>query len=366
MNNQKFKEEFKLLLEKTIFPSDKKDEERSRDWNNIISYTMANVPSKLYRFRAYNDYSVDSLKNNTISLVRPDMFYDMYDSLIYVDTTKIESLIKNALSPASLLKFIEYCHEKKEVPPLFTSIFNDEICQSVLENILSMSTDNIVDGVKAISTWDITPIKEFVKRSVVLTEKLIKENPMTKIACFTEDVCSKIMWDRYADGYKGFAVEYDFSEYVFSLCAKCDKRDCLDRVHPYLFPIIYSDCRYDATEIVHYYSTLDMSQQTKSQNNIPFPDTLFWIKAFLYKDKETYAYEKEWRFMCCCENRVQENHIELTVKKPTAIYYGTYLPLEQKKKLSLIARSKGIKEYEMYVNNNTASYSLNYREIEND
>ncbi len=113
MNNQKFKEEFKLLLEKTIFPSDIKDEERSRDWNNIISYTMANVPSKLYRFRAYNDYSVDSLKNNTISLVRPDMFYDMYDSLIYVDTTKIESLIKNALSPASLLKFIEYCHEKK-------------------------------------------------------------------------------------------------------------------------------------------------------------------------------------------------------------------------------------------------------------
>lgn len=62
MNNQKFKEEFKLLLEKTIFPSDIKDEERSRDWNNIISYTMANVPSKLYRFRAYNDYSVDSLK----------------------------------------------------------------------------------------------------------------------------------------------------------------------------------------------------------------------------------------------------------------------------------------------------------------
>ena len=55
MNNQKFKEEFKLLLEKTIFPSDIKDEERSRDWNNIISYTMANVPSKLYRFRAYND-----------------------------------------------------------------------------------------------------------------------------------------------------------------------------------------------------------------------------------------------------------------------------------------------------------------------
>ena len=45
MNNQKFKEEFKLLLEKTIFPSDIKDEERSKDWNNIISYIIANVPS---------------------------------------------------------------------------------------------------------------------------------------------------------------------------------------------------------------------------------------------------------------------------------------------------------------------------------
>ena len=40
MNNRKFKEEFKLLLEKTIFPSDIKDEERSRDWNNIISYII--------------------------------------------------------------------------------------------------------------------------------------------------------------------------------------------------------------------------------------------------------------------------------------------------------------------------------------
>lgn len=70
--------------------------------------------------------------------------------------------------------------------------------------------------------------------------------------------------------------------------------------------------------------------------------------------------------MCTCQGRMQEKFLELTGKKPTAIYYGTYLPANEKEKLRSIAKDKNIKEYEMYVDNNTASYSLNYREIKFD
>lgn len=255
---------------------------------------------------------------------------------------------------------------KKEVPPLFAGIFNDAICQALLKYVLSLSNKDAERVSKSIISQHITTIIDFIGNNIALTEKLIKNNPLTKIACFTEDICSKAMWDRYADGYKGFAIEYDFSNYVFSICGQCDKKICPDRVHPYLFPIIYSDFRYDATEIVYYHSTLDMSSRTKSQNKIPFPDSLFWIKAFLYKDKTTYSYEKEWRFMCTCQGRMQEKFLELTGKKPTAIYYGTYLPANEREKLRSIAKDKNIKEYEMYVDNNTASYSLNYREIKFD
>lgn len=112
-NNSQFKEEFKLLLEKTIFPEDINEEERSRKWSKIINYIIPHIPKKLYRFRAYNENNVNSLKDETISLIRPDLFPDIYDSLIYVDTKKIDSLIKEALDPNSISAFINHCREKK-------------------------------------------------------------------------------------------------------------------------------------------------------------------------------------------------------------------------------------------------------------
>lgn len=49
----------------------------------------------------------------------------------------------------------------------------------------------------------------------------IRSDNTTQIACFTENIRSKFMWDMYADGYKGYALEYDFSgiPLMFSLLA---------------------------------------------------------------------------------------------------------------------------------------------------
>lgn len=58
-----------------------------------------------------------------------------------------------------------------------------------------------------------------------------------KIACFTEGVQSKYMWDRYADGYKGFALEYDFRNCIFRYGAL--------GMNVNLFPVIYTDVKPD-------------------------------------------------------------------------------------------------------------------------
>jgi hypothetical protein len=60
-----------------------------------------------------------------------------------------------------------------------------------------------------------------------------------KIACFTESVQSKYMWDRYADGYKGFALEYDLRKCIF-------KYNSLG-MDVNLFPVIYTELRPDVT-----------------------------------------------------------------------------------------------------------------------
>lgn len=32
------------------------------------------------------------------------------------------------------------------------------------------------------------------------------------------------MWDQYADGYKGYALEYDFTNYLLQGCLACPKQ----------------------------------------------------------------------------------------------------------------------------------------------
>lgn len=358
-----FRKEFRLLLEKTIFPGNMDEGIRTQQWKEVVSYVISHIPQKLFRFRAFNEDSVSSFEKETITLVRPDMFADEYDSLVYVDTNGIDDYIKAVLHPDSLKNFADFCRKEKQVPSLFSCIFNEEYCQSVLENILSISETELGERIKNIQLWDVTPVQDFIKQNSALAVKVVKENPMTKIACFTEDIYAKIMWDRYADGYKGFALEYDFSNYVYSRCGQCPEKDCPNRVVPNFFPVIYSDTRYDATAIAQYYSTLNLSIRTKSENRLPFPDTLFWIKAFLYKDRETYAYEKEWRFMCCCEGQKDKDYIELEKFKLKAIYYGIRMAPEHKKILRELAKAKQIREYEMYVDNQSSSYLLNYKEI---
>ena len=47
------------------------------------------------------------------------------------------------------------------------------------------------------------------------------------------------MWDRYADGYKGFALEYDFR--------KCIYKYTNINLNVNLFPVIYNDILHDFT-----------------------------------------------------------------------------------------------------------------------
>lgn len=336
---------------------------RSEEWRRVVQYVISYIPQKLFRFRAFNKYSASSFEKETITLVRPDEYWDEYDSLVYVNTNGIKDYIQIILEREVLWNIIKHFRKEKQLPGLFSKVMDEKACQNLLDNILVASDEEVEEKIRNIQLQGRKAVRDFIDQNVSLTGKIIKENPITKVACFTEDVCSKMMWDRYADGYRGFTLEYDFSDYVYSKCAQCVEKNCPGRVHPNLFPVIYSDARYDATAIAQYYSALNMSIRTESENKLPFPDTLFWIKAFLYKDRETYACEKEWRLMCCCEGQRDEKYIEIGKVKPKAIYYGTRIAPEHKKILSDLAKAKQVQEYEMYVDNRTASYLLGYREI---
>jgi hypothetical protein len=95
--------------------------------------------------------------------------------------------------------------------------------------------------------------------------------------------------------------------------------------------------------------------------NIPNPDMLSHIKCALYKSCQ-WEYEKEWRLIDSTirGNIILENNICVTLK-PTAIYYGTNMPLDDKRKLHEIAQNKGVKEYDMYIDFASEKYEMLYR-----
>jgi hypothetical protein len=270
-------------------------------------------------------------------------------------------LIKESMNSSSLLSFIQYIKQNHDAPPLCKLIYNEGICKELVKNALETDEPLMKDMINVISALDTRPLDDILKKSMEFTTEIIRSKGLTKIGCFAEDVRSKIMWDRYADGYKGFVLEYNFSKNATDACINCSKK-CDKFIIPLLLPVVYSNKRYDVTEIANYYFTVELSNRNNSINQIPFPDILFFLKAFLYKNRKAYGYEKEWRFLAYCSaSKRDENIIRIIVEKPKGVYYGPDISTENKAKLHEIAVEKEIDEYDIYIDDRTSSYNLNYR-----
>lgn len=152
------------------------------------------------------------------------------------------------------------------------------------------------------------------------------------------------MWSHYANYHKGFALEYNLRDTLLNSIPNVG-----------IFPVIYDNKRYDGTPYVMWEFLKFMGF------NIPNPDMLSHIKCALYKSCQ-WEYEKEWRLIDSTirGNIILENNTCVTLK-PTAIYYGTNMPLDDKRKLHEIAQNKGVKEYDMYIDFASEKYEMLYR-----
>lgn len=119
-------------------------------------------------------------------------------------------------------------------------------------------------------------LRETTKASITskLDEYLHNLKSQFRVACFTENNDSPLMWAHYTDNHRGFCMEYDLKK--------------LPEGYRYgILPVIYSNTRYDATRSV--------VAQNKNLVTNPF-----------YFKSSHWEYEKEWRMMIP-ENIVTDN-----------------------------------------------------------
>lgn len=295
--------------------------------------------SKLYRFRTFGKkYSLDDVKNETITGITNDYMNDPYDCHFYMNINRAkEYIIKN----------------------------------------------NLIETLKMCTNRDLSPfdLDSLIVHIANHLEKCIELNFYT--SCFTKNINKEIMWAHYAGDSRGYAIEYDYDEIIkkvkrvklndqfkASEISKvdyvCKKSDSTDLFIDYLETLKFAYCNFrkkflDVRNIplyIHYYGKFVEA-----------------YKKIAFEKNKDWEYEREYRLIV--PNQDVENGYDLLSGhkvsidniKPTAIYLGEKCfdenkNLEQIKELIKIARSKNINIYIMSSDYYNSNFCLNYKKLE--
>lgn len=171
------------------------------------------------------------------------------------------------------------------------------------------------------------------------------------ISSFTTNLVDNMpMWAHYSNNHKGFCVEYNV-------------------LNPKLvYPISYEEERFGIasilTGIFNLAHEIESGNIDESDEDFKFHMTL--INHFGLIKHNTWKYENEYRILYAdlggsrAGTLIPLINVGLNV---AGIYVGSQCLLDNKDRLSRIAKDIGVKTYEMYLDDKEANYRLSYKVI---
>ena len=344
-----YRDEFEKIMEGIKISPTAPKEEVDRQFLPLIQFIGKNVPEQLYKFRGCAEYSIDAFEKDELWLSKAALFNDLHDSLFFFDKDSILDSIEKMFSSGAVSPMIEAI-KQVQFP-------NPDLQNQATEMFSSLDTKQLADIV-----WQSVPgFSQWLDQCFSFAKDGIRER--TKMVCLSESIKSPLMWAHYADNHKGFAIGYDFRNNEITQCSNCPNRSCTNIKLGTIYPMIYSDKRYDATR----YGQWIVQQQVNRIIGMPveelYDDGFLFTKAALHKSND-WSYENEWRIICSTPNLAVEQKDRYPIKKkPIAIYFGSQIPDFYRKMLMHIADEKGIPRYQMYVKNYSSKYELDYMPI---
>lgn len=323
---------FKTLLENTHLRSTDTSEVRKNTINAFATEVKKITPPKLYRYRSFNEFTIEALMNNIISTSHPAAFSDENDSLVQMDTRAVLELATNHDNINNIIIWLQ------KNPQLYKKMRKEE--KAKIKTLINDKHFNYFKFLKPAKNF----FSKLLPQIVVEAKDFLKNYP--HIACLTESVTSTKMWTDYADNYKGFALEYPFANYI-SPCLNCTSK-CINEHLELLYPVIYTDTPFDAQSFVLRYFKETYCRNKSIRDFIPIDDELAIYKVLLYKRK-TFAFEREWRVISFCQTNPS------LIMKPTALYMGPSIDNKNKNLLIDYAVKNHVLLYQM--NDDASNYS---------
>ena len=330
---------FKELLEKTFITNYESQDLYWKKSDDFCKAVQELKPECLYRYRNYDTNTKNALNNFLITSSKPAYFKDVYDSLLYIDK---EDLFSKLFDPALKQQLINWFNYN-----------NLNECLNVEQkNIIEQLTNENLEQFQASLTISKPHIEYILENLISEAIYELKNNP--NIVCLTENSASLSMWQNYGNGHKGIVLEYNLKNYN-SPCDKCAKI-CSKKHSELLFPVIYSNERFNAKDYVGGYLNRKLNAITGKNIYMKNEDLLAKHKALLYKSIEL-EHEKEWRIISTC------NEYPIITLKPTAIYRGCLMSKNDKKELEIFAKENDIILYDAYIKHDSSKYEINYKRV---
>lgn len=281
------------------------------------------VPQRLYKYRPFDGFALDMIENGYVYLCPAEKlddpseckvdfflqdFYELESGAIkrrcvdmILDTVKphtseddfqvVKSYVYEALTPNGLVKrnvLLDVAMEIQEIAPELNIVPWVNFLGSIPE---SLDDPNISEQ-----------LEKMLSIAYYARQKM-------GICSLSELKDSSEMWNKYADGEKGYCIEYDMQNYENS---------------GLLFPVVYNDNR-ETNILINMLSTFIGQMMFGISNGEIEADRSQYIQMFLTKATK-WDYQKEWRLLGDAGDKLSAPSI-------SAIYLGKNMDEQNKKQL---------------------------------
>ena len=313
------------------------NEEKIAYLNQIIAnnhQTRYSGPSLLYKYRPFDEFTFDMLENEYVYLCPAEKEDDETECMTTVDFERLIDLKTNNLKRECVNQIIE----------LIRPYSNEETYENAKNKILAITRKNGTVPANfmldlSLELQEIAPeykeiIVQLVNWIVGIPEMLDKPEisshleqhfltaynarKETGICSFAESKDIDYMWENYANGYSGYCIEYDLSEYELA---------------KNVLPVIYQDDR-ETNIIMQLVGSFIGQMITGFSNGQIQADASHFIRLFLTKYKK-WEYQKEWRFIGHANDKPK-------CPKIKCIYLGKSISKENEKAITEFALNHNI------------------------
>lgn len=319
-------------------------DEKGRDnfWNvlkDIHDYTEQNVkklmdaspwPEKLCRFRSVSEGTLQQLNDNMLLFSSANYYDDPFDTYFYINVDK--------MIPAYLEMQDKLRNDDKD--------FIDKLNQIAVA--IDQEPNVFVDMI-------LNDSLNFQQLEGNLRE--IRNSMQRKMfsICFCENPYNDTLWLKYAKNYSGFVQVYDLKDpntFLYGSEEKC--RNCImEKDRPYIYPVYYSNTRYDATKFALGVWLMDKIAKQNNKSLFPlynyvYSDLMWEAERISLIKKKCHEYDQEWRMI---RPAIMEKQSFIKMK-PCKVIIGMKTPEYECRLIVSAAVNAGIKEiHRLYINN---------------